>query len=102
IGYLYGADVVHEHPSQSRGRPGSRAPHVWITSGGRRISTLDLFCGSFVLLTGEDGAPWIDAATEAAAAFPRLAIDAHRIADEGFTAAYGISPSGATLVRPDG
>ncbi len=27
LGYLYGADVVHEHPSRSRGRPGSRAPH---------------------------------------------------------------------------
>jgi 2-polyprenyl-6-methoxyphenol hydroxylase-like FAD-dependent oxidoreductase len=102
LGYLYGTDIVHEHPGQSRGRPGSRAPHVWITSDGRRISTLDLFCGSFVLLTGGDGVRWIDAAKEAAAAFPRLAIDTHRVADEDFTAAYGISPSGATLVRPDG
>jgi hypothetical protein len=74
LGYLYrspaivprsGDDapegVTHEHPRESRGRPGSRAPHVWIHEGDK-MSTLDLFRGAFVLLTGEQGQAWFDAA----------------------------------------
>ena len=102
IGYLYGADVVHEHPSRSHGRPGSRAPHLWIAKDGQRISTLDLFRGAFVLLTGSDGRAWLDAAPAAAARFPGLELDAYPIVEPEFQDAYGISPSGATLVRPDG
>jgi len=96
IGYLYGADTVHEHPGISHGRPGSRAPHVWITLDGTRMSTLDLFRGEFVLLTGSDGARWMDAAAT------RSGINAHQIGDADFFDAYGISPSGASLIRPDG
>src|SRR5882757_2826619 len=33
-------------------RPGSRAPHVWLTRGNERISTIDLFGPHFVLLAG--------------------------------------------------
>ena len=102
IGYLYGADAVHEHPGVSHGRPGSRAPHVWIERHGVRISTLDLFKGNFVVLTGREGHAWIDAAPKAAAKFPGLRVDAVGISDDAFSAAYGITPAGATLVRPDG
>jgi 2-polyprenyl-6-methoxyphenol hydroxylase-like FAD-dependent oxidoreductase len=102
LGYLYGGDAVHEHPSLSHGRPGSRAPHLWIEKDGTPLSTLDLFRGSFVLLTGADGAGWIEAAPAAAARFPGLQLETHRIVQEGFADAYGISSSGATLVRPDG
>jgi len=115
LGYLYhsaaivpatadddAGDRVHEHPSASLGRPGSRAPHLWIQQRGRRISTLDLFRGAFVLLAGPDANAWLDAALKAAARFTGLKLDAHQIADDGFMAAYGISSSGATLVRPDG
>jgi len=115
LGYLYhsaaivpatadddAGDRVHEHPSASLGRPGSRAPHLWIQQRGRRISTLDLFRGAFVLLAGPDANAWLDAAPKAAARFTGLKLDAHQIADDGFMAAYGISSSGATLVRPDG
>ena len=102
LGYLYGADLVHEHPSQSHGRPGSRAPHLWIAKDGRRISTLDLFRGTFVLLTGAGGQAWIDAAPKAAARFPGLQLDAHQVLEEDFAGAYGIAPPGASLIRPDG
>jgi putative polyketide hydroxylase len=115
LGYLYhssaivpamkdddAGDRVHEHPSASQGRPGSRAPHVWIQQRGQRISTIDLFRGAFVLLAGPDANAWFDAAPKAAARFAGLQLDAHRIVDDGFTAAYAISASGATLVRPDG
>ncbi len=95
LGYLYGADVVHEHPSQSRGRPGSRAPHIWVEQAeGTRISTLDWFRGAFVVLAGTEGNAWLDAARA-------LQLDAHQVGGE-VCVAYGISLSGATLVRPDG
>jgi len=119
LGYLYrsaaiaprpgdeGSGELHEHPSRSLGRPGSRAPHVWLERNAERISTLDLFRGAFVLLAGPSGRAWLDAVRSAGAVFPGLPLEAHQIgadiADEGrFAAAYGLSPSGATLVRPDG
>jgi 2-polyprenyl-6-methoxyphenol hydroxylase-like FAD-dependent oxidoreductase len=115
LGYLYRSPAIvpmpgdevaegetNQHPSASRGRPGSRAAHVWIQQRGRRISTLDLFRGAFVLLAGPDSTAWFDAAPAAAARFAGLQLDAHRIVDDGFTEAYGLSSSGATLVRPDG
>src|SRR5262245_9519081 len=43
-------------------RPGHRAPHVWLSRGGERISTIDLFGPRFVLLTGPDGGAWCEAA----------------------------------------
>jgi len=101
-------DWIHEHPSVSQGRPGSRAPHVWLERGGTKISTIDLFHGPFVLIAGREGQPWVDAAHATAGKFPGLELDAHRIdgdlrqGDVSFETAYGISASGATLVRPDG
>ncbi len=48
------------------GRPGERAPHVWVRQGGRRVSTLDLFGGALTLVTGPDGAGWARAAERTA------------------------------------
>jgi len=93
LGYCYGDDRrVHENPRESKGRPGTRAPHVWIEYEGRRISTLDLFGRNFVLLTGPE------------AKLPKMDQDAavQRIDDPAFLEAYGITPSGTVLVRPDG
>jgi putative polyketide hydroxylase len=98
-----GAGDIAEHadPRQTRARPGTRAPHVWLDSGVQRRSTLDLFGRRFVLLAAARGVAWCDAANAAAAEVPGLELDAHCLGD-GFTDAYGISPSGAVLVRPDG
>jgi 2-polyprenyl-6-methoxyphenol hydroxylase-like FAD-dependent oxidoreductase len=95
------AGVTHEHPSLSKGRPGSRAPHVWIDRGGARISTLDLFTGAFVLLTGTEGQSWIEAVRSVAGDFAALPLEAH-VVDGNVTTAYGISAAGASLIRPDG
>jgi hypothetical protein len=123
LGYLYrsaaiaprpedgGGAETHEHPGKSLGRPGSRAPHMWVERKGERISTLDLLRGAFVLIAGPDGGAWIDNARSAASRFPGLQLEAYRIgtditghgddsADIG--GAYGLTPSGATLIRPDG
>ena len=85
LGYCYD-DRLHEHPSESKARPGTRAPHLWL---GENCSTLDLLGRDYVLLAAPD---W-KAATE----YP-----VHRIDHAEFPAAYGLSPTGAVLVRPDG
>ena len=77
--------VLHTDPSQTRGRPGTRASHVALADG---RSTLDLFGGGFVLLHGAG------AAAPAGVAAYELGADAL----EG----YGIGSDGAVLVRPDG
>ena len=111
LGYLYQSPAIvaeeaitrgHEDPRESYGRPGSRAPHMWIQHGGRKISTLDLYGRSFVLLTPPEGEAWIPAARAAGLEFAGLELDAHIIEHEGFAAAYGLTEDGATLVRPDG
>jgi 2-polyprenyl-6-methoxyphenol hydroxylase-like FAD-dependent oxidoreductase len=110
------AELPPQHPRDCGGRPGSRAPHVFLHRDGERLSTLDLFGGNFVLLAGAQGGTWQDAARQAAQGLG-VGLDAYRVADgdadgraageladadAGFCAAYGISPGGAVLVRPDG
>lgn len=116
LGPLYHSDAVlaeddgqvHGDPRETRGKPGSRAPHLWVESGGTRVSTLDLFGSSFVLLAGPDGAAWCDAARNAASRINGLKVAAYCIGgdlrdpDGSFAAAYGLTSSGAVLVRPDG
>jgi 2-polyprenyl-6-methoxyphenol hydroxylase-like FAD-dependent oxidoreductase len=107
LGYCYHSAAViqergddgrrHENPRDSRGRPGTRAPHLYVELGGEKISTLDLFGRNFVLLAGPEGQAWRDAAEES-----KIAMDVHRIEEPAFADAYGITASGAVLVRPDG
>jgi 2-polyprenyl-6-methoxyphenol hydroxylase-like FAD-dependent oxidoreductase len=117
IGYRYdsraivlepGSPPLHEHPRESAGRPGARAPHVFLQCDGGRLSTLDLFGRDFVLLAGPEGGAW-RAAASAAAKELGVALDVYLVGDNGLTdaggsfpGAFGISPSGAVLVRPDG
>jgi hypothetical protein len=104
-----GAVQVHDDPRVTLGRPGSRAPHIWLYRGGRKVSTIDLFGRAFVLLTGFEGAPWCAAVRAAAARFENLEVEAHRVGtallrdpDLRLAETYGLSSTGAVLVRPDG
>jgi 2-polyprenyl-6-methoxyphenol hydroxylase-like FAD-dependent oxidoreductase len=108
LGYLYDSPVgIHADPLTTRGVPGSRAPHVWLRRAGTQISTLDL-TGHYLLLAGRDGGCWVDAAPAAASGFRGLPLDAWCIGKDvedpqgHFLSAYGLSSSGAVLVRPDG
>ncbi len=92
---------LHEHPRESKGRPGSRAPHVLVEHDGARVSTLDLFGRDFVLLAGPRGEAWRDAAVAASEALG-VRVGCHVIGDPQFADAYGITAAGAVLVRPDG
>jgi 2-polyprenyl-6-methoxyphenol hydroxylase-like FAD-dependent oxidoreductase len=103
-----GDAALHEHPHRSKGRPGSRAPHVFLARDGERLSTLDLFGDKFVLLAAAEGAAWRDAALGAADRLGLL-LDSHVVGDGdlpdpqgGFPDAFGLSRAGAVLVRPDG
>ncbi|MEY7976669.1 FAD-dependent oxidoreductase, partial [Streptomyces pilosus] len=95
------------------GEPGSRAPHVWLDRAGTRISTLDLYERSCVLLSSADGAcDWHGAAAKAAQDLS-VPLDAYRVGDgpgaelvpqdrADWAGAHGVTADGAVLVRPDG
>jgi 2-polyprenyl-6-methoxyphenol hydroxylase-like FAD-dependent oxidoreductase len=118
LGYLYGSRAIiaedgdvkrHDDPRQTRGRPGARAPHLFVERDGERISVLDLFGRNFVLLAGPDGEAWCEAARTVSGPFNGPPLDAYRVggpeigdSDNRFCEAYGLSSAGACLVRPDG
>lgn len=113
--YRYASSGIIEESGAPRldlsdpdGSPGTRAPHAWLELDGERISTLDLFGLSFVLLAGERGDAWRDAARLAA---DRVGIDiaAYCVGGAGepredgsWRRSAGIGAEGALLVRPDG
>jgi putative polyketide hydroxylase len=95
--------------NEPSGRPGTRAPHVWLNHDGKQTSILDLYGRNFVLLTGSNGHQWHEMFAKAASKLG-LIIDIYSIGqdqqysddDSNVLASYGISSSGAVLVRPDG
>lgn len=100
-------DPVRDY--EPSGRPGGRAPHVWLRRGEEEISTQELFGQAMVLLTDADGEPWSAAARSIARAtgVPLRAhalgpgtdlVDVHGEVPER----YGLDAGGAVLVRPDG
>lgn len=95
------------------GEPGSRAPHMWVRHQGERISTLDLYERSLVLLSDAgDPSDWHGAAARVAeqtsipVASYRLGSqpDAELVPEDGavWSERHGTTPGGAVLVRPDG
>jgi 2-polyprenyl-6-methoxyphenol hydroxylase-like FAD-dependent oxidoreductase len=85
LGYCYDGRL-HEHPNQSKARPGTRAPHLWLKDG---YSTLDLLGSEYVFLAG----PLWNGEGD---------FRVHRITHPEFPAAYGMTAREAVLVRPDG
>jgi len=117
VGYQYrSAAVISDGPAPAnpddvlvvdalRGQSGTRVPHAWVRRDGKQVSTLDLLGTGFTLLTGDDGAPWVDAAASASRA-TGLPISVRRIGsdvdvDGSWAAVTGLAPDGALLVRPD-
>ncbi|HEX3678126.1 MAG TPA: FAD-dependent monooxygenase [Galbitalea sp.] len=107
-----GTEILESSVAEYRpsARPGARAPHSWVRSGGELISTIDLYDGGFVLLTGPDNAGWVAAAegvvAELAVPVTVFGLGSHLIpVDEpidDLLGRYGLDPSGALLIRPDG
>jgi 2,4-dichlorophenol 6-monooxygenase len=92
-------------------RPGSPLPHAWIDDeDGVRKPIKDLVApGSFLLIAGEDGAPWCEAARDLAArtGLPLEAVRVGHLDGDLFDPRSTwlrqreISRDGAILVRPD-
>ncbi|WP_184916069.1 FAD-dependent oxidoreductase [Streptomyces luteogriseus] len=122
LGYRYpqgavaGADpavpVVPERLDLS-GEPGSRAPHLWVRRGDERLSTLDLYERSLVLLSdAAEPNEWHEAAVRLADRLS-LPLRSYRVGaaahadlvaedDADWAERHGTGPGGAVLVRPDG
>lgn len=94
------------------GEPGTRAPHMWLGRDGARVSTLDLYEKSFVLLSDARHPDW-RAAAEQVAKRLSVPLEAFGIGtapgadlepEEGadWAVSHGTSDEGAVLVRPDG
>ena len=90
LGYCYESNGhdgrLHEHPNDSKARPGTRAPHLWLSDG---CSTLDLFGRDYVLLAVPE---WKGSTN----------VKIHRLTKPEFLSVYGITSREAVLVRPDG
>lgn len=98
---------VLQHPLQWAGQPGTRAPHLMLERAGQPISTIDLFGQQWTLLVGQDGQHWKENAQRAAEQL-KLPLRVYQIGNDlsdaksSFYATYGITETGAVLVRPDG
>lgn len=127
LGYRYASDavlgadpeipVLPERFRPPGGDPGTRAPHVWLRRGNTRISTLDLYETSLVLLVGAGaaGEAWRQAARRASDLLG-VPVAIHRVGTEAESAIvdlvtapdldwaqlHGVTDEGAVLIRPDG
>ena len=85
------------------GRPGARAPHLTLEDAvGRRTSSLDACAGGFALLTGD---PQVTSSEQGLVPLTVVGLGptgSHRSVDRPWHEVYGVPPSGAVLIRPDG
>ena len=85
--------------------PGARAPHLWLQGPNGKISTIDLFVDSFVLLTDSNENQWSEAIKNMKIPFRSISISEkgeYKDINNDFHELYGIEKGGAVLVRPDG
>ena len=120
FGYHHGALVDDGSPAaipdpmggnyQPSTRPGQRLPHAWLSRDGQTLSSHDLSGrnGEFVLITGNDGAAWQNAARVVAQSLGvRLVLasigagQTYENPDRRWASLREISEQGALLVRPD-
>lgn len=114
LGQLYrsaavlGADAdlpPARRPVEWAGQPGTRAPHLALTAGDRS-SMLDLFGRGWVVVS--EDARWRAAVATASqqldveVGFAEIGTDVTTVESDVFGTAYGLSGTGASLVRPDG
>ncbi|MFH8973888.1 FAD-dependent oxidoreductase [Streptomyces sp. NPDC017890] len=115
VGADPGAPVVPDGLDLT-GAPGSRAPHLWLHQTGTttRVSTLDLYEDSLVLLSdAAQPTGWHEAATRLASDM-RVPLKSYRVGrtpeadltpddeDTDWAKAHGVTHGGAVLIRPDG
>ncbi|KAF6813681.1 2,4-dichlorophenol 6-monooxygenase (FAD binding domain-containing protein) [Colletotrichum plurivorum] len=94
-------------PDEWKGQPGTRAAHIPLRRGDEDISSLDLFGKGWVLVSKDQS--WKNIAEKAGSAHKAACDSVHfgaevKEADESetFEEVFGVTSSGAVLVRPDG
>jgi 2-polyprenyl-6-methoxyphenol hydroxylase-like FAD-dependent oxidoreductase len=100
---------LFEDPRAPSGRPGSRAPQLVVAHRGSQVSTIDLFGGHWVLVSGPNGHRWSDLLRRNPAT-RLVAMAGHGLLPDGelddvsnrWSFAYGVDADGAVLIRPDG
>lgn len=102
-------DPVRLHQASSR--PGHALPHAWVERAGRRLALRELIHGGhFVLIAGESGQAWVEAA-EKVAQQRNIPLRAARVGlgdvdlidvRLAWQRNRAISSEGALLIRPDG
>jgi 2,4-dichlorophenol 6-monooxygenase len=101
-------DEVHVYEPSTR--PGSSLPHAWLQRLGKRVALSDLAGhGHFLLIAGEEGAAWCQAATRLAQerGLPLKVIRVSPFAGDWLDLRFDwlrqreISATGAVLIRPD-
>jgi putative polyketide hydroxylase len=95
---VYGEDGAARARFAPGAEPGARAPHMWLDPN---TSTLDLFGRGFMLLAGSGDGGWA-AAADAIAKARSMPIGYRQMPAGEWNELYGVSDSGAVLVRPDG
>lgn len=110
FGHIYASPALLDDASEAlvstvsdyrpTGRPGARAPHVWLVGeDGERFSTIDTYDGGFVLLAAREGQGWSAAADR----LPRdISLSVHRVVAPVWQDVVGVLEDGAILIRPDG
>ncbi|MFD8611356.1 FAD-dependent oxidoreductase [Streptomyces sp. NPDC059631] len=115
IGADPGQDVVPD-ALRLTGEPGTRAPHLWVRRDGERVSTLDLYERSLVLLSDARSTTDWHTAARRVAETTGIPLVSYRFGTDltteappapdtpapDWAAAHGTTPDGAVLVRPDG
>ena len=120
LGYRYYSSAVVGAPRDGlvvpldfrpTAEPGRRAPHMWLDRAGTKLSTLDLYEHTPVLLSGRDGGAWHAAGLRAAGRGVPLACyrvghgaEYDLVPEDGsdWAQLHGTDSDGAVLVRPDG
>jgi 2,4-dichlorophenol 6-monooxygenase len=101
-------DDVHVYEPSTR--PGCTLPHAWLRRQGQRKALCDLAGhGQFLLITGEGGEGWLQAAAQIAEerGLPLSAISVNPFSGDWLDSRFDwlrqreVSSEGAVLVRPD-
>ncbi|CAM1502403.1 Fc.00g043870.m01.CDS01 [Cosmosporella sp. VM-42] len=108
-GGILGADAnlpLARRPDEWNGQPGTRAPHIPLRRGEETISSLDLFCKGWAVLSKNKA--WSSLVAEASNAtgvecsFVEIGGEIKETEARKFEESFGVDGTGAVLIRPDG
>lgn len=87
-------------PAEWKGQPGTRAPHIKLTRGEEEMSSLDLFCRGWVIVSKNES--WTTFGTSQGLESVVVGRDVKEVDEGSFGDAFGVEGTGVVLVRPDG